>query len=100
MKQIIRAVAFLSLLVSTIAFAATGGGDVVITYPKGQVTFSHDSHVGMGLECTKCHAGLFTSKSQHKTVTMKQMQQGKSCGACHNGKTAFTVKANCKNCHK
>ena len=100
MKQIIGAVAFLSLLVSTVAFAATGGGDVVITYPKGQVTFSHDSHVGMGLECTKCHAGLFTSKAQHKTVTMKQMQQGKSCGSCHNGKTAFTVKANCKNCHK
>lgn len=30
MKQIIGAVAFLSLLMTTVAFAATGGGDVVI----------------------------------------------------------------------
>jgi c(7)-type cytochrome triheme protein len=100
MKQIIGAVAFFSLLMTTVAFAATGGGDVVIKYKKGHVTFSHDSHVGMGLECTKCHAVPFTTSASHKTVTMKQMQKGASCGACHNGKAAFTVKANCTNCHK
>ncbi len=31
---------------------------------------------------------------------MKQMQQGKSCGACHNGKKAFSVKGDCVKCHK
>ena len=31
---------------------------------------------------------------------MKEMQKGKSCGACHNGKTAFSVKGDCTKCHK
>ena len=101
MKRIIALAACFALLVVGIAFAKVGGGDVTIKYKKGEVVFSHDSHVGgVGLECTKCHDKLFTSSAQHKAVTMKQMQQGKSCGACHNGKAAFTVKGNCKNCHK
>lgn len=100
MKRIIAAAACLSLLVAGAAFAAVGGGDVTIKYKKGQVVFSHDTHVGMSIECIACHDKLFTSSATHKTVTMKQMQKGASCGACHNGKTAFTVKGNCKNCHK
>jgi len=32
-------------------------------------------------------------------VTMEQMEQGASCGACHDGGTAFTVKENCETCH-
>lgn len=100
MKQALVAVVCLTLFCSSAVCAAVGGGDVTIKYKKGQVVFSHDSHVGMGLECTACHAGIFTSSAQHKTVTMKQMQKGTSCGACHNGKTAFTVKSNCNNCHK
>jgi c(7)-type cytochrome triheme protein len=31
---------------------------------------------------------------------MKQMQKGKSCGSCHNGKVAFSVKGECIKCHK
>jgi c(7)-type cytochrome triheme protein len=31
---------------------------------------------------------------------MKEMQKDKSCGSCHNGKTAFSVKGNCATCHK
>lgn len=101
MKGIFVAAACFSLLFAGSAFAKVGGGDVSIKYKKGEVVFSHESHVnGMGLDCTKCHDALFTTSTSHKTVTMKQMQQGKSCGACHNGKTAFTVKGNCKNCHK
>jgi c(7)-type cytochrome triheme protein len=30
---------------------------------------------------------------------MDEMEKGKSCGACHDGKTAFTVKENCDTCH-
>jgi c(7)-type cytochrome triheme protein len=32
---------------------------------------------------------------------MAAMGEGKLCGACHDGKTAFTVKdqANCSKCH-
>jgi c(7)-type cytochrome triheme protein len=31
---------------------------------------------------------------------MKQMEKGKSCGACHDGKKAFSVKGECAKCHK
>jgi c(7)-type cytochrome triheme protein len=33
-------------------------------------------------------------------VSMDQMGQGESCGACHDGDTAFTVEDNCGNCHE
>ncbi len=90
------------LVTSLSAFAAVGGGDVTIKAGKaGDVTFSHEAHVnGVGLECTACHADLYTSSRQHKKVSMKQMEKGKSCGVCHNGKKAFSVKKNCSNCHK
>jgi c(7)-type cytochrome triheme protein len=42
----------------------------------------------------------FTNGKQHKKITMKQMQQGKSCGICHNGKITFSVKSDCVKCHK
>lgn len=101
MKQTIVAVVCLTLICSGATFAAVGGGDATITYKKGEVVFSHEAHVeGMALACTECHDKLFTSSKQHKTVTMKQMQKGKSCGACHNGKKAFSVKGDCAKCHK
>ncbi len=63
----------------------------------GNAVFSHDSHVnGKGFGCKSCHAG----GPLRSGVTMAQMEKGKSCGACHNGKTAFTVAANCGSCHR
>lgn len=81
--------------------ARVGGGD--ITYEvqgAGKAIFSHDSHVSKGLKCTDCHDALYVTKEKHKHVSMSEMQKGKSCGACHNGKKAFDVKAGCNNCHK
>lgn len=89
------------LLAVSQSFAAVGGGNVNLKNKGGDVVFSHDAHVdGMNLACTDCHDKLYLSKGQHKTVTMKQMQKGKSCGACHNGKKAFSVKGDCAKCHK
>jgi c(7)-type cytochrome triheme protein len=89
------------LLVATPLFAAAGAGDITLKSQGGTVVFSHESHVeGMALACTECHDKLYLSKGQHKAVTMKQMQKGKSCGACHNGKKAFSVKSDCAKCHK
>ncbi len=89
------------LLSCSTAFAAVGGGDVTLKNKGGNVTFSHDAHVAvMGLKCTQCHDKLYTNAKQHKKATMKEMQKGKSCGACHNGKTAFSVKGDCAKCHK
>ena len=89
------------LLVATPLFAASSAGDITLKNKGGDVTFSHDNHVeGMALACTDCHDKLYLSKGQHKAVTMKKMQKGKSCGTCHNGKKAFSVKGDCAKCHK
>lgn len=85
----------------TAAAAKIGGGELTFEVPKeGNVVFSHEAHVASGgVACTECHDRLFLTQEAHKTVSMKEMQNGKSCGACHDGKRAFAVKENCKNCH-
>lgn len=84
------------------ALASVGGGEITIPVKgAGPVIFSHESHVaGAGLKCQDCHAKLYLDVKQHKKVTMGEMEKGKSCGACHNGKTAFSVKNDCKSCHQ
>ena len=97
----VKVLAAVFLVATSPALAVVGGGDVTLKNRGGDVAFSHEAHVdGVGLECTACHADLYTSSKQHKQVTMKQMQKGKSCGACHNGKKAFSVKGGCATCHK
>jgi c(7)-type cytochrome triheme protein len=101
MKRIAAVTVCIVLTTVGAALAAIGGGDLTLKNKGGDVLFSHDVHVeGMSLACIKCHDGLYTSAKQHKKVSMKQMQKGKSCGLCHNGKTAFSVKGDCAKCHK
>lgn len=88
------------LLLATTAFAKIGGGDIMLKNSGGDTVFSHEIHVTAGQNCTSCHDNLYTNVKQHKKVSMKEMQKGKSCGFCHNGKTAFSVKNNCAKCHK
>lgn len=83
------------------ALAVVGGGDIHLSTKGGDVRFSHESHVDKaGLKCQECHPALFTNLKQRKAATMKAMETGKSCGACHDGKTAFSVKGDCAKCHK
>lgn len=99
MKLVLTAVAV--LMCGGVAFAVVGGGDITMKNKGGATTFSHGVHVdGAGLKCQECHPKLYTNAKQHKMVTMKAMEQGKSCGACHNGKAAFSVKENCDSCHQ
>ena len=65
----------------------------------GNVTFSHNTHTGL-YKCDDCHTKLFKTARSKTKVTMTEMENGKSCGACHDGKTGFTVKENCATCHK
>lgn len=96
-----HASSLLVILWATSAFASVGGGDITLKNKGGDVVFSHEIHVaGAGQKCTACHDKLYTNAKQHRTVSMKEMQKGKSCGACHNGKTAFSIKGNCAKCHK
>jgi c(7)-type cytochrome triheme protein len=90
------------LSISGISLGRIGGGDIVYTPAKSKkVTFSHDFHEkDLGLTCQKCHPSLYITKEKDKPATMAEMNQGKSCGACHNGKEAFTSKGNCSKCHK
>ena len=65
----------------------------------GSVKFSHNFHMGM-YGCAECHTGLYQPRKGNPVVTMSGMEARKSCGTCHDGKSAFTVKENCARCHK
>lgn len=62
----------------------------------GPITFSHARHLET-VKCGGCHTKLY-AVGPNKRVTMDQMAKGKSCGACHNGKSAFSV-SECAKCH-
>lgn len=66
----------------------------------GGSVFSHTAHLEMSFACSECHNKIFVPGSNRVSHTMLDMESGKSCGACHNGKTAFSVKVDCQKCHK
>lgn len=104
MRRLLTAsLAFLLLLLVLAAAARIGGGEITFKVKGARsVVFSHESHVSAyELRCTSCHDSLFLTRAQHRKVTMKEMAQGKACGACHNGKQAFSVKdkSQCSTCH-
>ena len=74
-----------------------------ITFPvedAGPVLFSHAVHTGM-FGCSECHPDLFVpNQAKNPKATMDQMSEGISCGACHDGSTAFSVTENCETCHQ
>ncbi len=82
-------------------------GNVVISrnLPKSpmaavfkDVVFPHWWHRTV-FTCKVCHADIgFTMKAGADDIKMADMQQGKWCGACHNGKIAFAT-VSCPRCH-
>ncbi|MDH5572361.1 MAG: hypothetical protein OEY89_11385 [Gammaproteobacteria bacterium] len=50
-------------------------------------------------ECRVCHDEMFPMQRWHKEITHKKIEEGKLCGACHNGKIAFGADKKCDNCH-
>jgi c(7)-type cytochrome triheme protein len=63
-------------------------------------TFPHWIH-RMAYTCYACHDSLFEMKAGADEVTMDQIQSGQSCGACHDGKTAFESNlSTCNRCHR
>jgi len=70
----------------------------------GEVIFSHRSHVDQQKpECTKCHPALFKILSREAPVEgvlyHTQMEEGRRCGACHDGTAAFGTE-DCLACHR
>ena len=88
------------------AFSVTGdcdkchAGDIIFKEEDaGNVTFSHSSHTEMLGGCDSCHPDLFKALRGENKATMEDMESGKSCGACHDGSTAFNVAGDCESCH-
>lgn len=74
--------------------------DRIFTLKKaGDVVFSHTSHIKL-FKCSDCHTAIYEPSKGKTRITMAEMEAGKSCGACHDGKSAFEVKGNCATCHK
>lgn len=70
----------------------------LIKFKAFNAIFSHPSHTAL-FKCSDCHSSVFIGGARSVRYTMPQMEKGKSCGACHDGKTAFGVTANCDKCH-
>lgn len=72
----------------------------------GPVVFSHARHVPRVEKCTRCHMrGFKMQRGASPPVTLAAKEEGKLCGACHDGKTRLggvTVFAieQCDRCHK
>jgi c(7)-type cytochrome triheme protein len=73
-----------------------------ITFAAKGITpaiFSHAVHVA-AYPCKDCHTKIFPFKTVVGKATMADMEKGKSCGTCHNGKDAFSSSGDCGICHK
>jgi c(7)-type cytochrome triheme protein len=98
----------LLILLSLAMFAASAlavPAGKILEFPDGdtgKVTFSGQTHKDAKLVCKDCHKPeLFAEKKKGTVkITMKEIDAGKQCGACHNGKAAFASKDNCGRCHK
>jgi len=72
----------------------------------GQVTFSHAAHVAKVGKCTLCHMRDFKMKrGASGPITLEAKQEGRFCGACHDGKTTMGGRVvfpidECDRCHK
>jgi c(7)-type cytochrome triheme protein len=101
---VLAIVIVVSFVLAASAFAV-GPGKTVDFDGKGagKVVFDGKMHADKGNKCADCHqSGLFKMKKGADVLTMKDMEAGKNCGACHNGTKAFGVKdaASCAKCHK
>ncbi len=79
------------------------GGRIVFSKPAMAVVFDHKIHRDAGLECDSCHDEIFEMETgnaeSRKDFTMESLYQGKYCGSCHDGETAFASNTRCTLCH-
>jgi len=98
------AAATMILLAGSSIVAATPG-DIVFErkgagaqgYPLA--VFPHWKH-RIRYRCYVCHSEIFAMKKGANETSMAQINQGESCGKCHDGRVAFaTGFAYCGRCH-
>jgi len=78
---------------------------IVWTTPAKGVTFSHKVHTkDNGLDCESCHDEVFTMEAgaaeANGDFTMAAMSEGRYCGTCHDGSSAFATDTQCGSCHQ
>ncbi len=62
-------------------------------------TFSHWTH-RLRYTCEVCHTELeFSMKVNSTEISHEELKNGRYCGACHNGTTAFSHQQDCIKCH-
>ncbi len=92
------------LIVVPLSWALAVEGDVVFKREGGEggipaAVFPHWVH-RIRYKCYACHPSLFDMKAGANKVSMEAIQEGKGCGACHNGKIAWGVSFDtCNRCH-
>ncbi len=66
------------------------------------VVFRHTSHVEFaGRRCIACHPAPFRMLAPERKAEHPEMDEGGSCGSCHDGQRAFatTDEESCEICH-
>ncbi len=84
------------------AFAVGSGKKVELPDgAQGKVIFDGKAHADAGLKCADCHTKIWPMK-KGPAMKMADMNAGKGCGVCHDGKKAFatSAQADCAKCHK
>ncbi len=78
-------------------------GGVIIYEEPAKAIFDHDMHLDGGMECDSCHDELFEEETGAAEAsgefTMAAFKEGKYCGSCHDGDTAFDIYTQCEACH-
>ncbi len=77
---------------------------IIWPQPVKAVIFTHATHtVEEEFDCESCHDDIFEMEAgaaeQGENFTMQAMYNGASCGACHDGETAFSAAAGGTPCH-
>ena len=77
---------------------------IVWTKPVEAVVFYHKTHTeDLGLTCDACHDNTFAMQKgaaeKAGNFTMQALYDGKYCGKCHDGSTAFASNTRCNTCH-
>jgi len=103
-KILVLALVVVVTLVMAASVMAVPAGKTVEFDAKdaGKVIFDGKIHADKGNKCNACHPAVFKMKKGADVITMKDLDAGKFCGTCHDGKKAFSTsdKAACAKCHK
>ena len=71
-----------------------------VTTSLPNAIFPHWVH-RVRFQCRVCHMALFEPRLGANEITMAAIDEGRFCGSCHNGKTAFDVSFDsCQRCHQ